>query len=178
MDLPQRKPNRLREYDYSKNGAYFLTLCVKDRRNLLGNISVGDGVLDVPPGAETARLLNNPLISVSKYGEIVNKYMSSIDATYEYISINKYVIMPNHIHMIVFIERSDSGTSRTPSPTNAIIPRVVSTLKRFSNKEIGFNIWQRSYHDHIIRNDEDYLTIWDYIDTNPQKWEEDCFYTA
>ena len=65
----------------------------------------------------------------------------------------------------------------TPSPTNAIIPQFVSTLKRFSNKKIGGSIWQRSYHDHIIRNEQEYQKIWDYIDTNSLKWQDDCYHT-
>ena len=89
--------------------------------------------------------------------------------------------MPNHVHLLVCIDRAEditrSGTSRTPSPTNAIIPRYVSTFKRLCNREIGTNIWQRSYHDHIIRGQSDFDMIWQYIDTNPIRWEQDCFYT-
>ena len=59
-----------------------------------------------------------------------------------------------------------------PSPTNAIIPQIVSGLKRLVNKEIGFNIWQRSYHDHVIRDEEDYYNTWQYIEGNPKRWLE------
>ena len=69
-----------------------------------------------------------------------------------------------------------SGTPRASSPTTAVIPRFVASLKRFSNQEIGENIFQRSYHDHVIRGEQDYLKIWEYIDTNPLKWELDCFF--
>ena len=70
------------------------------------------------------------------------------------------------------------GTSGTPSPTNAIVPAIVSTFKRFTNKQIGRPIWQRSYHDRIIRSDTEYRDIWDYIDTNPLKWAEDIYGAA
>ena len=73
------------------------------------------------------------------------------------------------------VEFSD-GMSRATSPTKAVVPRFVAALKRFSNKEIGENIFQRSYHDHIIRNEKDYLRIWEYIENNPKQWELDCFY--
>ena len=69
-----------------------------------------------------------------------------------------------------------TGPSKAPAPTNAVIPHLVSTLKRFCHKDIGNQIFQRSYHDHIIRNEQDYLKIWEYIGNNPAKWEEDCFY--
>ena len=63
-----------------------------------------------------------------------------------------------------------------PSPTNAVIPHFVSTLKRFCNRDTGMQVFQRSYHDHVIRNEDDYLKIWQYIDNNPARWQEDCFY--
>lgn len=97
-----------------------------------------------------------------------------MNSFYEYISVDKYVIMPNHIHMIILIEVD--GMSGTPAPANSHISRFVGTLKRFCNKVYGENIWQRSYHDHIIRGKDDYEKIWEYIDTNAFKWEEDYLY--
>ena len=69
------------------------------------------------------------------------------------------------------------GMSGTPSPTNATIPRTIADFKRLVNKETGSDVFQRSYHDHIVHNEKDYGKIWDYIDTNPLKWKEDCFYS-
>ena len=124
---------------------------------------VGDGAFDVPK------------IKLSEIGAIVEKYILSTNNINE-LTVDKYVIMPNHIHLILFLQ-NQNGTSRAPSPTNNIISHSISTLKRFVNKDVGYNIFQRSFHDHIIRGEKDYLKIWNYIDTNPQKWEEDCFYT-
>ena len=76
--------------------------------------------------------------------------------------------------MIILIE--GDGMSGTPSPTNSTISKFVGTLKRFCNREYGENIWQRSFYDHIIRGKEDYERIWEYIDTNTFKWEEDYLY--
>ena len=101
-----RKQTRLQNYDYSENGAYFITICTKDRKQTLGQI-VGD----------------------------------------------------------------DINTRQ-----NEIIPKVISSLKRFTNKQSGFEIWQRSFLDHVIRNEKDYLEHWDYIDNNPLKWELDKYY--
>lgn len=166
MDLPKRKPTRLKNYDYSTNGAYFVTICTHNRKCILSDI-VGDGVYDIPQ------------INLTEYGNILEKYIAFMNSKYENVLIEKYVIMPNHIHMIIQInESTQSGMSQAPYPTaNAIIPKFVSLFKRYCNREIGNNIFQRSFHDHIIRNENDYLKIWNYIETNPVKWEEDCFYT-
>lgn len=93
----------------------------------------------------------------------------------EAVTVDKYVIMPNHIHLILFVNEPD-GTPRAASPTKAVIPRFVAAIKRFTNKEIGEKVFQRSYHDHIIRSEKDYLRIWEYIENNPKQWELDCFY--
>ena len=166
MNLPKRKPTRLKGYDYSTPGTYFITICVKDRKEILSQIIVGDGVLDVPK--------NN----LTDYGEIANKYILDMGDFYRNIKIENFVIMPNHIHLLIRVSEIDEtiGLSGTPAPTNPIISRFVSTFKRFCNKEYNENIWQRSFHDHIIRGEKDYLKIWEYIDTNVAKWEEDCFY--
>ena len=162
MNLPERKPTRLKGYDYSQNGYYFITICTHNRKNILCDI-VGGGAYDAPK------------IILSKCGEIVDKYILSTN-NIPNITVDKYIIMPNHIHLLLFVENAN-GMSRAPYPTNNIISHSVSTLKRFVNREMGHNIFQRSFHDHIIRGEKDYLEIWNYIDTNPQKWNKDCFYT-
>ena len=168
MEQPVRKPNRLREYDYSRNGAYFVTFCTEGKHKLLGKV-VGGGVLDAPE------------VQLTEYGQIIKEQLETVNTVYQHVQIDKYVIMPNHVHLIVFVhakkdETACTGTSRTPSPTNAVIPSLISTIKRFSNRRIGFNIWQRSYYDHVIRDEKDYLTKWNYIDTNPAKWQTDDYY--
>ncbi len=162
----KRKPNRLKGYNYSQNGAYFLTLCTKNKQNLFGKV-VGDGILDVPQ------------MILSDYGKIVEKYVFQISKAYDHIHIDNFVIMPNHIHLLVMIYSVDNVLKENVSvlPQNSEIPKLVSTLKRFVDKELGFNIWQRTYHDHIIRNESAYNTIWEYIEYNASKWKDDCFYT-
>ena len=163
MDFPQRKPNRLPHFDYSTPGAYFITICTQNRLPILSSI-VGGGAFDAPH------------IQLTRAGQTVYKYIDSGNRIPE-ITADKFVIMPNHIHLILLVDNtSSSGTSRAPSPTNAIIPHFVSTFKRFCHRDIGQTIFQRSYHDHVIRNERDYLKIWEYIDSNPAKWQEDCFY--
>ena len=165
-ELPSRKPTRLRYFDYSRPGAYFLTICTKDKRKTLSKI-VGDGALDVPKNVLT------------KAGRIAEKYILSTNKI-KHVSVEKYVIMPNHIHMIIWIhpDEGENGTSRAPSPTNSAIPHIVATFKRFCNLEFGENLFQRSYHDRIIRNQKEYEHIWNYIELNPARWQYDCFYVA
>ncbi len=184
--LPQRKSSRLKDYDYSTPGAYFVTICTHHHKCMLSNI-VGTGVLDCPQN------------KLTHYGEIVNKYICKINEFYDNIVIDKYVIMPNHIHMLIRIMENGQPLQslRQVSPdtslctreavsvpaigyidrANSIVPKFVSTLKRFCNKEYGKNIWQARYHDHIIRDKNDYISIWEYIDTNVLRWEKDCFYS-
>ena len=157
--LPQRKPTRLNGYDYNTAGAYFITVCVENRKNLLSRI-VGGDALDAPQN------------HLTKTGEIVQKNILWGNG-FGGVTVDKFVIMPNHIHMILFVE---DGPSRASAPTHAAIPQFISSWKRLCSKELGNNIFQRSYHDHVIRGDADYVKIWQYIDTNPVKWQEDCFY--
>ena len=110
----------------------------------------------------------------------MEKYIRSADRM-PGITVDKFVIMPNHVHMIVFVQRvvevaDPYKCNEVADPYNAQIPRFVGALKRFYRQETGEQLFQRSYHDHVIRSEKDYLKIWQYIDTNPTKWKEDCFY--
>ncbi len=153
MDLPKRKPTRLKEYDYSSYGKYFLTVCVKDKQCLLGKI-VGD-----PP-----RMLK------SSKGEILDRCIKLMSEKYPDISVEKYIIMPNHFHIIVGI---DNKKENKENPQNNKLSKYVSLLKRYCNMEYKENIWQRSFYDHIIRDEDDYLVKWEYIDTNIQRWKKE-----
>ena len=164
-DLPKRKSIRLKGYDYSSPGAYFITICTNDRKQLLSRIIVGTGVLDCPQNVLTS------------YGEIANKHLINMSNFYENIRIDKFVVMPNHIHLLIRVLEKENGPSETPVPTNSLIARFISTFKRFCNKEYGENIWQSRSNDHIIRNTNEYLKIWEYIDTNVIRWKDDCFYS-
>lgn len=159
MVLPKRKKNRLRGFDYSSSGAYFITVCVNERQSLLSKI-VGDGIPDIPENKLTA------------YGKTAEKHLNNMASFYHGIHIDKYIIMPNHIHMLLSVH----GAPGTAHPTNSAVAGFVGTFKRLCNKEYKRNIWQRSYHDHIIRGDDDYAKISDYIDTNVIRWKSDCFY--
>ncbi len=97
MDLPKRKPTRLKGYDYSMPGAYFITICVKARKELLSEIIVGDDAHIVPTN------------KLSYYGSVCDKYINNINIRYENVAVDKYVIMPNHIHLIIFLHGTPSA---------------------------------------------------------------------
>ena len=159
-----RKTIRLPGYDYNKPGAYFLTICTENRRCILSRV-VGTGVLD------------GPSIELLPYGEIAAKYINQINGFYDNISVESYVIMPNHIHILLSVK--GEGPSGRPVPTlqNSIISRFVSTFKRFCNKEYGKNIWQSRSYDHIIRDQTDFDKHLQYIYENPFGWQQDEFYS-
>ncbi|MBQ8859249.1 MAG: transposase [Clostridia bacterium] len=156
---------RLPKADYNGTGAYFITICTKNRCCLLSGF-VGPGVPD------------GPHVELLPYGKIAEKYIKQLNKFYNHISVESYVIMPNHIHLLLFAKASD-GPSRTPVPTvqNSVVSRFVSTFKRFCNKEYGENIWQYRSYDHIIRNRQDYDEHIQYIYENPIRWYYDELYS-
>lgn len=165
-DKVKRKPTRLKGYDYSSAGVYFLTICTQNRRCLLSTV-VGTGLPDCPS------------VELAPYGRIADKIINQLNDFYEHISVDRYVIMPNHIHLLLFVQRG--GQSRTPVPTrlgaNSTVSRFISTFKRFCNKEYGENIWQDRSYDHIIRDRKDYEEHIKYIHENPMCWLHDEFYS-
>ena len=151
-----------------------MTVCTENRRCVLSKI-VGTGVLDGPFTNGFAKLH----VELLPYGEIADKYIKQLDAFYDDISVRSYVIMPNHIHILLFVKNEENGPSRTPVPTiqNSKIARFLSTFKRFCNKEYGKNIWQYRSNDHIIRNRDDYEEYMKYIHDNLITWYYDQLYS-
>lgn len=165
MSLPNRKLPRLRGYNYSTPGAYFLTICTHEKRCLFGRISSN------PENAETNVLL-------SPIGKIANDCLADLPSHYSNISVDHWVIMPNHIHILIQIREE-----RRPHSLRCDIPNIVGKYKasvtRRAQKELLFHekLWQSSYFDHIVRNQEDYSRIWNYISGNPSRWLEDRLYS-
>ncbi len=156
MELPKRKQNRLTEYDYSSPGAYFITVCTADRKNLFWeNV-----------GASIARPED---VRLSQCGAIVKNAIESIPHVYLAISLDKYVIMPNHIHLLLQINTDEDGRAML-APT---IQKVVQQFKGVVSKQAGVSLWQKGFYDHVVRSEHDYQEIWEYIRDNPAKWEED-----
>ena len=122
-------------------------------------------------GAGVGAIINRPrnLVELSEYGRIVQSAIREIPVHYSGVTIENSVVMPNHLHMILAI---DCGRLII-APT---VSTIVQQFKRHVSKQIGFSLWQKSFHDHIIRNDRDYSNISEYIDNNPFRWQDDCFY--
>ena len=182
MKFPTRKTIRLKNYDYSQNGDYFITICTYNRECLFGEINYG-------------------IMLLSTYGKIVLKHIGILSDLYDTIKIDKYVIMPNHIHMIIRICAKYSVCNPlVKDKTKMLIPKIIQIFKSSITKEIrmlenwnqnnarnennkrnAYNafptIWQSHYYEHIIRTEKSYQKIWQYIDNNISSWEQDKLFT-
>lgn len=154
--LPIRKKNRLENYDYSTCGAYFLTICTSARRNYFWN----------KVGATIGRPQD---VELSTYGKIVDEVINNIPKIYPAIMIERYVIMPDHIHLLLRICVDEDGRPMV-APT---MSRVVQQLKGAVTKRIGISIWQKLFFDHVIRNRQDFEEHVKYIYENPIRWQFD-----
>ena len=168
MDLPKRKRIRLPDYDYSQNGAYFVTICTHQLQHLFPLSDVGAAPCGRP----------------SRATEIAEVWMQKLSDKFPGVHLDKYVIMPNHVHLLISVQRDDLAGGHMGPPlqesvdwyktmtTNAYIRAVKSNdLPAFCER-----IWQRGYYEHVVRNEQDYLDIWQYIDQNPARWAEDEYY--
>ena len=156
MNLPKRKINRLVGFDYSTPNAYFLTLCTNGKNKILWT----------DPNAAVDCPKNVPLTVV---GKIVDECIRNIPARYPALTVDHFVIMPNHVHLLLQIH-SDNNGKPLPSPT---ISTVMNQMKGAASKQVGCSIWQKGFYDHVIRDEKDYQDAWNYIEGNPGKWSED-----
>ncbi len=173
----QRKRNRLKEFDYSQTGYYFITICTDGMIEYFGNIQ-------------------NSEMQLNTYGNIVLNKLKELSNRYSYTELDEFVIMPNHVHVIMIIdnfsvgvgtalEPSDNklnvnGTGRDLSLQKQIktksLSELIGVFKTTSSKEIhqmgliNFK-WQRSFYDRVVRNEKELYQIRKYIRQNPLKWE-------
>ena len=157
--MQSRKQLRLEQYDYSENGCYFITVCTKDKQPILWTVGAGF-----------------PRPRLSESGKIVKQWIQVISQKYPSVFVDKFVIMPNHIHLLISFDKGRGN----PAPT---ISNVIGWLKYQITADInrlshttGQPVFQRSFYDHIIRSEQDYRTKWNYIDTNPYRWSDDEYY--
>ena len=149
MDLPKRKSPRIPNYNYGLPNYYFITICTHNKKCLFGK-----------PGV------------LNRFGQYAEDCILNIKKIYPEVILDKYVIMPNHVHAIFII----SGMKENKSISTVIGQYKKAVTKRIREIDLEMEVWQRSFHDHVIRNQAGYEKIWQYIDDNPRKWEEDCFY--
>ena len=150
--LPKRKTIRIEDYDYSTPGAYFITVCTVNREKIFWSNRRG----------ELCSPVNAPL---SDIGMIVDNEIQKLNSIYDGVTVDKYCIMPDHIHFIISINPDENGRTQF-APT---ISRVMKQFKGSITKQVGKPIWQKSFYDHGIRNRQDYNEIWEYIENNPLK---------
>lgn len=156
MELAKRKQNRLKEYDYSTVNAYFITICTQNRRNLFW--------------ADTNKPADSPeQIQLTKLGRCVAQVIREIPEHYPVITVDHWVVMPNHIHLLLQIHTDAEGQPMA-APT---ISNVINQTKGAVSKKAGFSVWQKGFYDHVVRGAQDYREIWNYIEGNPGKWAED-----
>ena len=168
-ELSQRKRLRLKNFDYSTPGAYFVTVCTHNRKCTLSRV--------------VGAIHESPEIQLTEYGKIVDRLINAIPRQ-SLATIDRYVIMPNHIHLVIMITDSDELRAIRESPLRgrSVISKIIGYIKMNASKEIhnrygNVTVWQRGFHDHIIRNRNDYEKISKYIYENPIVWQYDCFYT-
>jgi putative transposase len=178
-DIHHRKSIRLREYDYSKPGAYFVTICTHQRQPLFGNILDGGMTLNAA-------------------GVMAEKCWRAIPDHFPWSRLGEFIVMPNHVHGIIIVEQHDTVGANDHSPlhnhspihdnsymrgpgTSRSLGSVIrgfkiGVTKWFRTNTDVYSVWQRNYYEHIIRNEQAYQKIAEYICTNPQKWLEDTYY--
>lgn len=173
---------RAQWWDYGWNGAYFITICTKNRQHFFGEIE--DGISKLSP-----------------VGHFANSCWDEIPKHFPFVKLGEFVVMPNHIHGIVVIDKQDERhinvgtqnfaslqTTIQPKPKNQFGPQSKNLASIIRGFKIGVTkkgrlihndfAWQSRFHDHIIRNDAEYQHISDYIINNPTNWKDDKFYTS
>lgn len=162
-NLPKRKIIRLKGFDYNTGATYFITICTHNRKAILSKIvgSIHESIAK---------------IQLTENGRIVERQIKNLPERFE-IKIDNYVIMPDHIHLLLTIpERSIRESTLRAKSKRSIMSKVIGYLKMNTSKEMhqrgydGKPIWQRSYYDHIIRGQNDYNEKYEYIENNPTKW--------
>jgi REP element-mobilizing transposase RayT len=173
-NIHHRRSVRLKGYDYSQEGAYFVTICTQARRCLFGEIVAG-------------------VMRLNEFGQIANEVLIAVPTHYENVELGEYVIMPNHVHLIIrvgaqfiapstpiAIEPANNQGANNQGAINRAptLGEIVRALKARVARKSNVPIWQRNYHEHIIRNANEYNRIAQYIINNPTNWENDELWNA
>lgn len=168
MELPKRKHPRLKNYDYSSNGYYFITFCVENPKVVLSTV----GLTSVGRGLDPA--VAKATVTLTDYGKIVEEEILDVQNKYEIVKIDKYCIMPNHVHLIIIIDDFGVSAGSRPRPTVPDLMKIIKSksARRFNQLDNtpGRKVYQTSYMDEIIGNTKYYEEVWRYIDENPAKW--------
>lgn len=159
---PQRKRLRLPEYDYAQPGYYFITVCTRERKQ--------EALCSIEP-AVGAIINRPPRISLTPLGRIVDETIRAIPDHYPGILVDQYIIMPDHVHLILSFRNIGPDGRQIAAPTP--LSKIIQQMKRIASKQAGVPLWQKGFYDHVIRNDVDLANVRQYIRNNPLKWIED-----
>lgn len=168
-NLPQRQSIRLKDFDYSQPGWYFVTICTYRSKHIFGDIVDGE-------------------MRLSSYGQIANFSWVKLHTRFPHIRLDQFVVMPNHVHGVINIVKSRGRENRAPTLGQIIAYYKYQTTKSFNNTHVGagfsrpctprsnsyIKLWQRNYHDHIICDNADLHRIQEYIHDNPANWATDA----
>ncbi|MES2204624.1 MAG: transposase [Pseudomonadota bacterium] len=180
-DIHHRRSIRLKNYNYSQNGAYFITICIQKRACLFGHI------------------INNVMI-FNEAGKMINEQWRNLAIRFNEILLDEYIIMPNHFHGIVIIREqskdqflhhahANRATGEIRSPYNTTLSAIIRIFKSITTHHYIHGVknhhwtpfegklWQRNYHEHIIRNELSLQKIRDYTKNNPYTWEKDSLFS-
>ena len=154
--LPKRKLLRLKNYDYSTLGSYFVTICTEENKHILSSVEKGSDDL--------------PTVKLSGLGEIVDAVINNLPSHLN-VDIDAYIIMPNHVHILMIL----NGDQLTENGKRSVVSKTVGFVKMQASKKIReaygkTKVWQRGYNDHIIRDEKDYQNVKSYIYYNPLRW--------
>ena len=152
MAFYSRKSPRIPNFDYASDQYYFVTICTHNKKCIFGE-----------PNA------------LNIFGKIAYRDLCDIPQHFDHLQIDQCIVMPNHIHAIIVVG-CDNQDGKRPNLNVALGQYKSGVARKIHKIEPELRIWQRSYHDHIIRSKESYLKIWEYIITNPERWGEDCFF--
>ena len=168
----RKKSLRLQNYNYAQNGLYFITICTKSSQHLFGTISNGE-------------------MELNRAGKMVQRIWSEIPQFYEGFVLHDFVVMPNHFHGVIEIVSTHEQRTTTGGLSlhkQLSISDIVHRFKTLTTRKYidgvytdsweGFHkqLWQRSYHEHVIRDEKSYMQIVEYVQNNPLKWVDDCYF--
>lgn len=145
-----QKRRRLANYDYKTSASYFITICTIQRLNCFWKKDV---------------FQNTDAIELTEQGFCVKNAIETIEQAYPCVFLDHYTIMPNHIHLLLTLNDSETSVSS-----------IVNQTKGKITRQLGYSVFQKSFHDHIIRTPAEFERVWDYIENNPRKWNEDMYY--
>ncbi|MFZ4798489.1 MAG: transposase [Bacteroidia bacterium] len=164
-NIHHRRSIRLKGYNYSQAGLYFITICCQDRIHRFGHVENGE-------------------MKLNEFGTIAFNEWVKLTERFTNFELDVFQIMPNHMHGIIVLNDLDKVSGANPTPTifdivgafKSLVVNVCIDICNLENKRLG-KLWQRNYYEHIIRDERSYQNISNYIINNPAKWEEDKFFT-